>query len=160
MENVRKNSMAPPIAVGAAAAAGGYGAPQIQSGAPPRLPTVGESQSPYPSPQPQPHAASASPRPRPPQATSGPQARPFQNATRYSLADPGSSPSASPRPGAGAGGSAPHRQPSGQQQPPPSGFDNAGGAPPPVQKPGKGPQTFAEMGIASTTAQKDDCVIM
>ena len=160
MENVRKNSMAPPIAVGAAAGAGGYGAPQAGG----RLPTVGES--PYP-PQSQPrpsHSVRQKPRPSP-EGTTGPQGpgpqqqqRPFQNAARYSLADPGSSPSASPRPThPSAGGPAPHRQPSGQQQPP-SGFESA--PPAPASKPVKGPQTFAEMGIASTTAQKDDCIIM
>ncbi|KAH9833110.1 uncharacterized protein C8Q71DRAFT_774181 [Rhodofomes roseus] len=105
--------------------------------------------------------ASASQPHLPPAGSPGPGGqRPFANATRYSLVDPGSR-SASPaapggnRAGVGAGGlpsrPVPQRQNSGQ----PDVSSPLAQAP---QKPG--PQTFEEMGISTGKLEEKDCVIM
>ncbi|KAH8073806.1 hypothetical protein BXZ70DRAFT_1081194 [Cristinia sonorae] len=185
MENVRRNSLMgrpPPKAGGP----GSFGAPQTSSppemGRPMPLPG-GHSQQPL-------STNSTNPRVRPPQGSGpsaapplGPssshsaslptspapsggaqqQQRPFANTPRYSLADPGSGSAAgSPRPSLpnspSPAGTPPLRRPGGPNGPqrvPEPGAQNSA-------RPNKpaGPQTFAEMGIASTKASDDNCLIM
>ena len=89
--------------------------------------------------------------------------RPFANAPRYSLVDPGSrsaSPASAPPPGAnragvGAGGPGSRPQPSRQNSGQPDVSSPLAQAPP---KPG--PQTFEEMGITTGKLEDKDCIIM
>ncbi|EMD35255.1 hypothetical protein CERSUDRAFT_116068 [Gelatoporia subvermispora B] len=142
--------------------------------APAQLPPVAEYNMAMPP------SNSYSPRPSmsgpPPQA---PQARPFANAPRYSLADPGvgsapPSASTSPRPGlpvspAPATAREKLRQQTQQQQGRPNGAPGVApypeppeeDAPPARPPPGRGPKTFEEMGIVSHKASEEkECVIM
>ncbi|KAI0071872.1 HCP-like protein [Panus rudis PR-1116 ss-1] len=108
--------------------------------------------------------------PRPPKQDPQQQQQ-FQGAQRYTLVDPGT-PAASPGPGPqasqqggqyGAPGTpgAPGFGGPGGQGGGMGGPGTPGGAPgTPGAKPQKRPQTFAEMGIASTRAEDKDCVIM
>ncbi|KAI0642467.1 hypothetical protein C8Q79DRAFT_917162 [Trametes meyenii] len=164
------------------AAAPGYGGPPLSNSPPgmggPRLPPVDQlshsSRRPsgsagVPGGAPLAQSQPGSPRLRPTAGPpNGPQ-RQFQNAHRYSLVDPGSGSAGSPRP----------QQQQQQQQPgagtPPLRRPGASGSPypqhgpPPSQaapepqrhKPGKGPQTFEEMGIATQRAEDNsNCVVM
>ncbi|KAI8969754.1 hypothetical protein BD414DRAFT_502548 [Trametes punicea] len=199
VNNIRKNSMkgsptaAGPFPYGAAAGATGspapFGAPHTSSppgmGVPARLPPVdplataprrasGPASMPGPpGGAPVPQSFSASPRPLPSSpAVNSPQ-RPFPNAQRYSLVDPGSSSGAaqSPRPPhpQQPAGTPPLRRPGGAalgspaNAPAPlpqSGPDPAGGAPA-RPRPSKGPQTFEEMGIPTQRVDEgSNCVIM
>ncbi|KAH9915623.1 uncharacterized protein B0H18DRAFT_1096908 [Fomitopsis serialis] len=95
----------------------------------------------------------------PPTGSPGPGGlRPFANAPRYSLVDPGSrsaSPANSNRAGVGAGGlpsrPAPQRQNSGQPEV---------SSPLAQAPPRPGPQTFSEMGISTGKLEEKDCIIM
>ena len=92
----------------------------------------------------------------------GGSARPYANATRYSLADPGSG--SAPRPNLSnspmPSGTPPLRRPGeGGRLAEPAGYSGKGGSAAHAPKPA-GPQTFAEMGIASTKVQDDGCVVM
>ncbi|OBZ65105.1 Chitin synthase regulatory factor 4, partial [Grifola frondosa] len=107
-----------------------------------------------------------SPRMRPASSQSPAQARPFANATRYSLVDPGSgtqspshSPPASTTPLRPHG--RPQSKPSGGPAPPQGPSAEPAADSPPQRPPTRGPQTFAEMGIATQKAEDDsNCVIM
>ncbi|KAL1946440.1 hypothetical protein VTO73DRAFT_15567 [Trametes versicolor] len=166
----------PPGPSGYAPSGYGSGLPQTSSppsmGRPTRLPQVDEQgysgrrpsgppgSVPPPGASP-PHGASARPRPNG-------QQQQFQHAARYSLVDPGSggsSPAPSPRPlQQQAAGTPPLRRPGGP--------GSSAGAPQPLPqsapepaplrpKPGNGPKTFEEMGIATQRAEENgNCVVM
>ncbi|KAI0665457.1 hypothetical protein C8Q78DRAFT_1064822 [Trametes maxima] len=161
-----------------AAVAPGYGGPPLSSSPPgvggPRFPPADQLSSSsrrpsgptgMPGGAPPPQGQPGSPRLRPTAGPpNGPQ-RQFQNAHRYSLVDPGSGSAAgSPRPQQQPGaGTPPLRRPGASGSPYPQ-----QGAPPPQaapepqrHKPGKGPQTFEEMGIATQRAEDNsNCVVM
>ncbi|TCD60032.1 hypothetical protein EIP91_010853, partial [Steccherinum ochraceum] len=92
--------------------------------------------------------------------------RPFSNATRYSLADPGAGSASGPRPSASnspaPAGTPPLRRPGAGGAPPPGGGFPGQGRASPAPHPSKapGPKTFAEMGIASTKVEDEGCVVM
>ena len=137
----------------------------------------------------QPFTNSTSPRVRPSQVNGGgspqpqPQQqqqqqhlqKPFANAQRYSLVDPGSGgggEAGSPKPQQHSGTPPPGRRTPQQQQQQQQAPTVGGGQPQqqeipqlgygggPAGRPSKGPQTFAEMGIQSTKLENKDCVIM
>ncbi|KAH9848310.1 HCP-like protein [Lenzites betulinus] len=112
-------------------------------------------------------AGSTPPNARPP---NGAQQRAPQNAHRYNLADPGAAGMSpvSPRPPTGQqriAGTPPLRRQEGRQSPqgtlPPQGSSPAFEPGTPNVRPGKGPATFAEMGIATQRAEENsNCVVM
>ncbi|KAH9910439.1 HCP-like protein [Epithele typhae] len=169
VSNIRKGSIGPGAMLEAAAGAGAsaYGAsgpsayrstpttnspPNMGQNAP--LPQLNERRQPT-----GPHGAMASPgpgmNPRPQQSGPRPGGPPMQDGRRHPSGSVG--PASSPRPA----GTPPLRRPGGgpgpQSQPPPQ-----QAAPAPLSRPPpKGPQTFAEMGIATQKVEDDsNCVIM
>ena len=150
MENVRKNSSMMPPAVSAPS-------PPVQ----PATYTPVQVQDPQVQ-RPQVSSKPSSPAPAPAQSQSP---RPFANAPRYNLADPGSGSASGPRPSQPPSSFGPPRR-EGR-----SSLDNrpeqAGPPPDPSSGPGayngpprKGPATFAEMGITTAKVQDKECVIM
>lgn len=160
MENVRKNTImaAPPVAV----APTGPPVPEPAAISPRRRP-ADLPQAPGPAPVPAP-APAAAPAPVPsdiPPVTQSP--RPFANAPRYNLSDPGYGSAASPRPppqqsSFGPPGRRAERVGSASAGPPQPAEDRP--EPPRADPPRKGPQTFAEMGITTTKVEEKECIIM
>lgn len=175
----------PPSGYAASGAASGYksGAPTNSPpnmGRPARLPPVDERRRasgpggmPPPSGAPPHQGNPGSPRLHPNSPAPNGPGRQFQNAQRYSLVDPGSagsSPMSSPRPPQQQGaGTPPLRRPGGPGSsagpPPPQQQllqqQNAPDPGPQRQRPGKGPMTFEEMGIATQRAEENgNCVVM
>ena len=148
MENVRKNSSMMPPAVSA-----------------PSPPVQPATYTPVQDPQaqrPQVSSKPSSPAPIPAQSQTP---RPFANAPRYNLADPGSGSASGHRPSQPPSSFGPPRRegrssldsrPEQTSLPtdPPSGAGSYNGPP------RKGPATFAEMGITTAKVQDKECVIM
>ena len=174
VENVRRNSVMRPPAVNAPAGPPprtGYGAPITEEPHPHgRTASVSSYRQPPPQSQTSPYG---SPRNRPgelpPSQTASP--RPFANAPRYSLADPGSGSASGPRPPSQQSSFGPPRQNRPPQaQSPPMGPPGPGAQSPapmggssmvsPEDPPRRGPQTFAEMGIATAKAEDKECIVM
>lgn len=154
MENVRKNTVmaAPAPAVATSVAP----APTANAISPRRRPAdLPPASAPVPVPAPAPVPSEIPP------ATQSP--RPFANAPRYNLMDPGYGSNVSPRPPAqqssfGPPGRRAERVSSASAGPPPPVEDRP--EPPRAEPPRKGPQTFAEMGITTTKVEEKECIIM
>ncbi|KAI0759270.1 hypothetical protein BD413DRAFT_675032 [Trametes elegans] len=139
------------------------------TGMPPPMPNAMPNPN-VPHPSSHPNSPRLHPNTPPGGAGAGQHRQQFQGANRYSLVDPGSggAPSGRPSPQQAAGtpplrrpggGGTPQPQPQHQQQPQPQPQQSAPG--PQRHKPGKGPQTFQEMGIATTSVESDsNCVVM
>lgn len=173
VNNIRKNSLGPRAAgfgavggaAGAAAAAGYSRAPMTssppgmgQSAPLPRVDERRQASGSYAGPP-----AGMTPRPQHQQSGPRPGGAPPPDPRRYPSGGPG--PASSPRPA----GTPPLRRPGGPgSQPPPQQpqaqpqQQQQQQAPPPLARPPtKGPQTFAEMGIATQKVEDDsNCVIM
>lgn len=168
VEAARKNSVIRPAAV----------APPVLSGSQARTSYGGNLTE-----EPQPHGRTSSMTPAPPPSAYGSprnrpadlppsqsaSPRPFANAPRYALADPGSGSATGPRPAPQAAFGPPRQSrqnsgPGAASAPGPGPSQSpAVGSPlptPAVGPPRKGPQTFAEMGINTAKVEEKECIIM
>lgn len=166
VDNVRKNSVMMPPAVSASSPPAQPARYPAAAPVPAPAPLTAPVSAPNPAtfaPQPQRTPVSTSPanQSRRPQSQSP---RPFANATRYSLADPGSGSAPNSRPPSSQSQSStgpPRRdgRPSLDNRPEPS-FPALGPGVPSGPPPKKGPATFAEMGITTAKVEEKDCIIM
>lgn len=133
-----------------------------------QAPAVAVAPQGAPSPQP-----AVSPRRRPgdlppsgtPAGSPSPQGqtpRPFANAPRYALSDPGANSAAGPRPVQQQSNFGPPGRRNDSAGPPQALDDYAPQDAPPPQNnpPRRGPQTFAEMGITTAKVEEKECIIM
>lgn len=152
VENVRKTSSMIPPAVSAPSATASPGGSGRYFPSVVEEPSLAQVETP---PRTSSNSASPAPGPVPPQPQTP---RPFANAPRYNLSDPGAVTTNGPRP--------PPSQPQTPFGPP-----RREGRPTPTQPtptnrpdtpsgPKKGPATFAEMGITTAKVEEKDCVIM
>ena len=155
VENARNSTQMTQPAVGVSRSSG--------EGARPRV--LGPQGVPYAVPQGTPPSNSTSPRQRPidlgqeggTPASQSP--RPWANAPRYALTDPGSNSAQNPRPPPQQNNFGPPRR-DGRPGASPGPEQNEVEPPRNTGPPKKGPQTFAEMGITTAKVEEKECVIM